>query len=99
MKIIVDEDNTYAQEAFSSLGEATALPAARITRQVLRDCEILACRSTIRVNAELLEGTAVRCVATATIGMDHFDTAYLDRAGIRYCNAPGCNADSVADYG
>ena len=98
MKIIVDENNPCAEQAFSTLGEVTALPAAKITREALRDCEILACRSTIRVNADLLEGTAVRCVATATIGTDHFDTAYLDRAGIRWYSAPGCNADSVADY-
>jgi len=98
MKIIVDENNPYAEQAFSTLGEVTALPAGKITREALRDCEILACRSTIRVNADLLEGTAVRCVATATIGTDHFDTAYLDRAGILWYSAPGCNADSVADY-
>ena len=98
MKIIVDENNPYAEQAFSTLGEVTALPAGKITREALRDSEILACRSTIRVNADLLEGTAVRCVATATIGTDHFDVAYLDRAGIRWYSAPGCNADSVADY-
>jgi len=98
MKIIVDENNPCAEQAFSTLGEVTALPAGKITREALRDCQILACRSTIRVNADLLEGTAVRCVATATIGTDHFDTAYLDRAGIRWYSAPGCNADSVADY-
>ena len=98
MKIIVDENNPCAEQAFSTLGEAIALPAGKITREALRDCQILACRSTIRVNADLLEGTAVRCVATATIGTDHFDTAYLDRAGIRWYSAPGCNADSVADY-
>jgi len=98
MKIVVDENNPYAQQAFSTLGEVTALPAGKITREALRDSEILACRSTIRVNADLLEGTAVRCVATATIGTDHFDVAYLDRAGIRWYSAPGCNADSVADY-
>jgi erythronate-4-phosphate dehydrogenase len=98
MKIIVDENNPYAEQAFSTLGEVTALPAAKITREALRDSEILACRSTIRVNADLLEETAVRCVATATIGTDHFDVAYLDRAGIRWYSAPGSNADSVADY-
>jgi len=98
MKIVVDENNPYAEQAFSTLGEVTALPAGKITREALRDSEILACRSTIRVNADLLEGTAVRCVATATIGTDHFDVAYLDRAGIRWYSAPGCNADSVADY-
>jgi erythronate-4-phosphate dehydrogenase len=98
MKIAVDSNNPYAAEAFATLGEVIAVPAEKITRELLRDCQVLACRSTIRVDTNLLEGTAVRYVGTATIGIDHFDTAYLERAGIRYCNAPGCNADSVANY-
>ena len=98
MKIVVDENNPYVKEAFSTLGETILLPGKQITREVLRDATLLVCRSTIKVDADLLEGTAVKFVGTATIGMDHFDTAYLKKAGIHYCSAPGCNADSVADY-
>ncbi len=98
MKIVADENNPYVKEAFSTLGETILLPGKQITRDALRDANILVCRSTIKVDAELLESTAVKFVGTATIGMDHIDTAYLDKAGIHYCSAPGCNANSVADY-
>lgn len=98
MKIVADENNPFVREAFSTLGEVLVLPGKAITREVLRDAEVLACRSTIKVNADLLEGTAVRFVGTGTIGVDHMDTAWLDSKGVQYANAPGCNADSVADY-
>jgi erythronate-4-phosphate dehydrogenase len=64
----------------------------------VRDADILAVRSTTAVNAGLLDGSRVRFVGTATIGTDHLDLDYLERAGIRWCHAPGCNANSVSEY-
>jgi erythronate-4-phosphate dehydrogenase len=55
-------------------------------------------RSTVKVNAALLAGSRVRFVGTATIGIDHLDTAWLDGAGIRWASAPGSNADSVVQW-
>jgi len=40
----------------------------------------------------------VRFVGTCTIGTDHVDTAYLEQRGIAFASAPGCNANSVAEY-
>jgi erythronate-4-phosphate dehydrogenase len=37
-------------------------------------------------------------VVTATIGYDHIDTQWLQEAGIRWTNCPGCNSGSVAQY-
>ena len=37
-------------------------------------------------------------MGTTTIGLDHIDTGYLKKKNISYANAPGCNADSVAEY-
>jgi len=98
MLTVADSNNPFAAEAFSAFGEVRLLPHGEITREVLKDANILACRSTIKVNADLLDGTAVKYVGTGTIGTDHLDIPYLEARGIRHCNAPGCNADSVADY-
>ena len=49
-------------------------------------------------NRDLLEGTAVKLIASATIGFDHIDTDYCREAGIRWTNAPGCNSSSVQQY-
>jgi erythronate-4-phosphate dehydrogenase len=40
----------------------------------------------------------VRFVGTATAGFEHMDFEYLESNKIGWCAAPGCNADSVADY-
>ena len=47
---------------------------------------------------ELLEGSRVKLITSATIGFDHIDTRYCDEAGIAWKNSPGCNAVSVAQY-
>lgn len=88
----------FAAEAFSTLGETTVIEGRDITADQVRDVDLLALRSTTRVGRELLEGSKVRFVGTATIGTDHLDTGYLESAGIRWCFAPGCNANSVSEY-
>jgi erythronate-4-phosphate dehydrogenase len=46
----------------------------------------------------LLDGGAVKFVATATIGMDHIDREYIEKNNIGFASAPGSNAESVAQY-
>ncbi len=98
MKIVADENIPYVREAFSSLGEVVTLPGRTLTPDAVRDAELLLVRSVTRVNHSLLDGSAVRFVATATAGEDHLNKAYLDSRGIAWASAPGCNAGSVADY-
>jgi len=49
-------------------------------------------------NEQLLSGSTVKFIATATIGFDHIDTDYCKSAGIKWVNAPGCNSGSVEQY-
>jgi len=85
-------------EAFATLGEVTVLPDASISRKDLSDADILIVRSKTPVNESLLAGTRVSFVGTATAGVDHLDVAFLDAAEIAWSSAPGCNANSVAEY-
>ncbi|MCK9212604.1 MAG: 4-phosphoerythronate dehydrogenase, partial [Ignavibacteriaceae bacterium] len=55
-------------------------------------------RSITKINKELLEGTSVTFVGTATIGTDHVDLEYLNERSIGFADAKGCNADAVAEY-
>ena len=98
MKIVVDENIPYVREAFGTLGEVLTLPGRSLSREHVRDAQVLIVRSVTRVNAELLDGTDVGFVATATIGFDHIDRAYLDAQSIAFGSAPGSNAVSVAEY-
>ena len=98
MRIVADENIPFAREALGSLGEVTTVHGRAISAVLLRDVDALFVRSVTRVDADLLDGTGVRFVATATIGTDHVDEAYLRRRGIGFAYAPGCNANSVAEY-
>lgn len=98
MLIVADENIPFVTEAFGHLGEVRTLPGRRMQPGDLRDAELLLVRSVTRVNAALLDDSAVRFVASATIGKDHLDTRWLDAAGIGWSTAPGCNARAVAEW-
>ncbi|MBM3335143.1 4-phosphoerythronate dehydrogenase, partial [Candidatus Sumerlaeota bacterium] len=98
MKIVADENIPFAAEAFAQLGDVVTVRGRAIKRDTVRDADALIVRSVTRVNADLLDGTAVRFVATATIGFDHVDVGYLRQRGIGFASAPGSNANSVAEY-
>ncbi len=98
LKIICDRNQPLAEEAFGLLGEVQTLPFSGIDRAALRHADALICRSTVKVNQALLEGTPVRFVGTCTIGTDHVDQTYLQTRGIGFAAAPGCNANSVSEY-
>jgi erythronate-4-phosphate dehydrogenase len=98
LKILCSTNMPFAREAFSTLGETEIKEGRDLTPADVRDVDLLAIRSTTQVNRELLAGSRVRFVGTATIGTDHMDLPYLEQQGIRWCAAPGCNANSVAEY-
>ena len=98
MRIVADANIPLLAEAFSPLGEVVALPAARLTPDAVAGADALLVRSVTRVGQALLESSRVRFVATATIGVDHVDEAYLARRGIGFASAQGSNARSVAEY-
>jgi erythronate-4-phosphate dehydrogenase len=98
LRIVGDANIPYLHDAFGALGEVETLPAREIVPERIRDADLLLVRSTVRVGADLLSNIRVRFVATATIGIDHLDTAWLDGAGIRWASAPGSNADSVVQW-
>ncbi len=98
MKIIADTNIPFVKECFSSIGDVSVISGRDITTDVLNDADILLVRSITKVNAELLDGSGVRFVATATIGTDHIDNDYLNSRDIGFASAPGSNANSVAEY-
>jgi len=99
MKIIVDDKIPYIREKLSLLAdEVVALRGSEISAADVRDADALVVRTRTKCDEQLLSGSHVQLVATATIGFDHIDTAYLQRAGINWTNCPGCNSGSVAQY-
>lgn len=99
MKIIIDNQIPYIKEAAEKIAdEVVSAPGKDFTPELVRDADALIIRTRTLCNRELLEGSQVKFIATATIGYDHIDTEYCKQAGIEWTNAPGCNAASVAQY-
>jgi erythronate-4-phosphate dehydrogenase len=97
-KVIADENIPLVKDAFAEFGSVTTVGGRNITKEMLADASMLLVRSITNVNRELLEGTPVKFVATATIGTDHIDLNYLRDNNIGFAYAPASNADSVAEY-
>lgn len=98
LKILADENIPALEALFGDLGELRRLPGRNLSAADVADVDILLVRSITRVDETLLGNAAVKFVGTATIGTDHLDTRRLDERGIRWCSAPGCNADAVVEY-
>lgn len=98
LRIVADENITFAREAFGPLGELELLPARHITTATARDADVLLVRSVTRVDAGFATLPSLRFVGTVTIGTDHIDSDALRAAGIAVHSAPGSNADSVVEY-
>jgi erythronate-4-phosphate dehydrogenase len=78
--------------------EIIPLKPEEINTSSIRNADILVVRTRTKVDEELLSGSSVRLVCTATIGFDHIDTAYCEAHSIRWMACPGCNAQAVCDY-
>jgi len=98
MKIIADENMPNAKKLFSHLGEVILVNGRYLNSEQIQDADVLLVRSVTKVTRSLLEGSKVKFVGSATIGVDHVDLNYLAENNIAFSSAPGCNAEAVADY-
>lgn len=99
MKVVIDDKIPFIRQAAEqTFDEVVYLPGREMSARDVASADALIVRTRTRCDAALLEGSSVKFVATATIGFDHLDTAWLDRHGIGWTNCPGCNASSVAQY-
>lgn len=100
MNILVDEQIPLLSDCLRNVANVFTFSGRNLTKKQLLEthCEILFVRSTTKVNKELLEGTKVKFVGSATSGIDHVDVEYLKQNEIFFVDAKGSNANSVAEY-
>ena len=98
IRIVADNKIPFLKGVLDSVAEVSYLPGREIGREHVSNADALILRTRTKCNRELLEGTQVKYIATATIGYDHLDTGFLDANGIKWSNAPGCNSGSVRQY-
>jgi len=96
--IVADSDIPFLRGIPEPYADVIYVAGKEITRDVIMDADALIIRTRTRCNRELLEGTKVKFIASATIGSDHIDLEYCSSHGIFFTNAAGCNAWGVVQY-
>ena len=95
---MVDDAVPFIKGVFEPYADVVYRPGKEICREDLAEADAMVIRTRTRCDADLLEGTRVKFIATATIGTDHIDFPYCDKKGIVVRNAAGCNAGGVMNY-
>jgi erythronate-4-phosphate dehydrogenase len=98
MIVIVDQHIPFIRGVLEQFADVRYMPGAAMTRSSVAGADALIVRTRTACTPELLEGTKISFIASATIGYDHIDTAYCEKNGIVWTNAPGCNSSSVRQY-
>lgn len=98
MKIVADKHVPFLEGVFEPYAEVVYIDGRAINHDDIVDADALIIRTRTKCNADLLEGTKVSMIATATIGMDHIDLDYCREHHIEVHNAEGCNAGGVMQY-
>ncbi len=98
MKIVVDKKIPFINGVLEKYADVLYLEGREISRSDMLNADALIVRTRTKCNKELLEGTSVRFIASATIGFDHIDTAFCEANKIFWTNAAGCNSSSVQQY-
>jgi len=98
MKIVVDDKIPFISGILENYGKVIYAPGGAIDNDMIKDADALIIRTRTKCNEQLLQNSSVKLVATATIGHDHIDKDYCADHGIKWVNAPGCNAKSVEQY-
>lgn len=98
MKVIIDSAIPFIFGVLEPFAEVVYAQGDAFTPQMVADADALIIRTRTRCNSELLAGSKVKFIATATIGFDHIDTEFCNAHGITVARAAGCNARGVLQW-
>lgn len=98
IKITADRNIPFLEGIFEPYADIQYIDGKDIRHEDIIDSNALIIRTRTRCDRNLLEGTKVSIIATATIGTDHIDLEWCRENGIRVVNAQGCNAGGVMQY-
>ena len=98
MKIVADTNIPFLKGVLEPYAQVEYLDGRCIDHHAISDADALIIRTRTKCNEEMLKGTRVQMISSATIGTDHIDLDWCARNGIDVQNAEGCNAGGVADY-
>lgn len=98
ISIIIDQAIPFIEGVLEPYADVRYMEGRAISHEDAMNSDALIVRTRTKCDASLLEGTPVKFIATATIGMDHIDLPYCNGKGIIVRNSAGCNAGGVMNY-
>jgi erythronate-4-phosphate dehydrogenase len=98
LQILADEAIWGVPGILESIGHVSTFRGRELTSADLDGVDALVVRSITPVGRDLLEGSAVRFVGTASSGTDHVDEAWLAGRGVAFASSAGCNTVTVAQH-
>ena len=98
MKFLIDNAIPYLKGLLEPYAEVRYLDGKSFSRQEVAGADALIIRTRTRCDAQLLDQSQVKLIATATIGFDHIDLEYCAEHGIEVTTAQGCNAAGVLQW-
>lgn len=99
--IIVDDQLPIVARILCEVSDVLCVDGRTIDRPLLEQtgATALFIRTVTHVSHELVDGTNVRFIASASAGIDHVDADLQGYGGkLSVVHAPGCNAQAVAEY-
>jgi erythronate-4-phosphate dehydrogenase len=98
--IIVDEQLPIVARVLGQYADVVCVDGRSIDRAFLERVQATALfiRTVTHVSNDLIAGTDVRFIASASAGIDHVDDDLRCGSGVMVVHAPGCNAQAVAEY-
>ena len=98
MKVVIDKAVPFIEGVLEPYFDVVYKAGEDICRSDVINADALIIRTRTKCDGKLLRGTAVKLIATATIGTDHIDLEYCNRHHIFIKNAAGCNSGGVMNY-
>ena len=98
LKIVIDSQIPFLEGIFEPYAEVSYVEGNRITRTDVVDADAMIVRTRTNCDRYLLEGSKVKIIASASVGMEHIDAEFCEANGIEYYNAPGTSAMGVMQY-
>jgi erythronate-4-phosphate dehydrogenase len=98
IKVIADSHIPFLQGVLEPYSEISYLPGQKIDRQAISGVDAILIRTRTKCTMNMLKGSGLKFIGTATIGKDHIDIGYCNSHNIKWINASGCNSSSVMQY-
>lgn len=98
MKIVIDRAIPLLDGVLEPYADVVYCEGAKINAEVVRDAAAIVTRTRTICNRELLEGSCVEAICSATIGYDHIDMEYCAQQSVAIRTAAGCNSRAVLQW-